>query len=395
METMTRKEEQELLAAVRETAWHVSSGCDPTDAVVKVAEDRSLTREHALRVAEAFNVNATLVQYKQASGEDRAEDFPLADPDKVIARLYPETIDSPVKAAALAWTPGSGAYVETRDFMLESLPAFCAQKAASGMTPAMLFDTIAADYRKEAAAFDRAKSELGQAAAALEETVDKLASYFTALGTGDSSELPEDVREMVADRIPALRKEGYASIGTWKPALDAAYAARTRYIAVASKAASAEESLEKLADLVAVRVEAIKRAEGGMLGAGVAGAVVNEMLTPVDKDKAERKMDIEMADPSFTGARKGMQAQVMLKDLVENDEVLRHAPQEEVVRAFNDIARLTPAVAEQPMLMRAYLRRVVESRGMDPFDLHDLVKTERDLKSTAAPAAIEDEVVTQ
>ena len=394
METMTRKDEQELLAAVREVAWHVSQGDAPTDAVVKVAEDRSLTREHALRVAEAFNVSATLTQYKEASGASRADDFPLADPEAVLAKLYPESVDSPVKAAAATWTPGPEAYVETRDFMLGDIPTFSSKTASSGMDPAVAFDTIACDYRKEAAAFDRLKSGLGQCAEQLTEAVDKLASYFTALGTGDVSELPDDARELVVERIPGLRKEGYASIGAWKPALAALYARRSDYVKQAQLAADAEAGLEQLADMVVRRVQAVKRAEGGMLGAGAAGAVFNEMLAPADKAKAMNKVDVEMSDPEFMGERKAMQAQVMLKDLVEGDEVLRHAPQEEVVRAFNEIAQLAPTVATQPMLTRAYLRRIVESKGMDPFDIHQLVKTERDMRAPAPSGDAGDDVVT-
>ena len=132
MERMTRQQEAELLQAVREAAHHYVDGDSPVDAVVKVARARGLPREHVARVVEAFNVNTTLSHFQRTTGADKAAEFPTADLDAVFNKLYPETVDSPAKTAALTWAPGPEAYMETQDFMAAELPRFTNKRASRG-----------------------------------------------------------------------------------------------------------------------------------------------------------------------------------------------------------------------------------------------------------------------
>ena len=134
MERMTAAEEAQLVRAVREAAHHYINGDSPEDAVVKVARARDLPREHVARVVESFNVNTTLSHFQRARGPDKAAEFPTADLDKVYAKLYPETVDPPVKTAALSWAPGPESYEETQDFMSPEVPRFTDKRASRGMS---------------------------------------------------------------------------------------------------------------------------------------------------------------------------------------------------------------------------------------------------------------------
>lgn len=392
MQTMTRKDEDELVRAVREAAYHYVQGDTPVDAIVKVATARNMPREHVNRVVEAFNVNATLAHFQRAEGAEKAAEFPTADLDEVFDKLYPKEIDSPVKEAALTWTPGPESYMEHTDFMAEELPSFSDKRASRGMSEAQAIETVADEYRREVAMLDCERSTLGQFGEQLMEAVDKYASYFTPLDGHQVNEIEdENLRAFVVERVPQLRKQGVASVGNPEKALVRALAARDLYAKQAQLVAAAGTELEKGAALVTARISAVKEAgfAGGFTG-GLASAMLSD-ITDTDVSKSKDKINLRMSAPEVVAERKGIQTQAMLKTILEDDDVLKHAPQAEVVKAYNDLARVAPAVAANPMLLRGWMRRVVESRGLDPFDMHELVKTEKDLKKITVGGVDEEE----
>ena len=395
MQTMTRREEEELVTAVREAAYHYVQGDSPVDAVAKVASARNMPREHVTRVVEAFNVNATLAHFQRAEGAEKAAEFPTADLDAVFAKLYPKEMDAPVKTAALTWTPGPEAYMEHRDFMAEELPSFSDKRAGHGMSEAQAIETVADEYRREAAMLACERSTLGQFGEQLMEAIDKYASYFTPLDGHQLNEIAdENLRAFVVERVPQLRKQGVASIGRADGAFARALAARDLYAKQAQLVASASAELEKSASLVTERLSAVKEAglSGGIVG-GLTGSMLQD-VTDTDMSGSKDKITAQMAAPEVMAERKGIQTQAMLKTILEDDDVLKHAPQQEVVKAYNDLARVAPLVSAQPMLLRGWMRRVVESRGLDPFDMHELVKTEKDLKKTTMAGGSDEEEAT-
>ena len=385
MQTMTRREEEGLVRAVREAAYHYVQGDTPADAIAKVAAARNLPREHVTRVVEAFNVNATLAHFQRAEGAEKAAEFPTADVDEVFAKLYPKEMDAPVKTAALTWTPGPEAYMEHTDFMAETLPAFTDKRAGSGMSEAQAIETVADEYRREVAMLDCERSTLGQFGEQLMASVDKLASYFAPIDGADVKEIEdENLRAFIVERVPQLRQAGIASTGSWKQAYARACVARDAYAKQAELVSKAEIEIEKSAELVTARIAAVK--EAGVLLGGAAGGLTTAMIgdiTDTNTDSSKDKITAQLTAPDVMAERKAIQTQAMLKTILEDDDVLKHAPQAEVVKAYNDLSRVAPTVVGQPMLARGWLRRVVESRGLDPFDLHELVKTERDLKRNA------------
>lgn len=392
MQIMTRREEEDLVRAVREAAYHYVQGDTPVDAIVKVATARNMPREHVNRVVEAFNVNATLAHFQRAEGAEKAAEFPTANLDEVFDRLYPKEIDSPVKEAALTWTPGPEAYMEHTDFTAETLPSFSDKRASRGMSEAHAIETVADEYRREVATLTCARSTLGQYGEQLMEAIDKYAAYFTPLDGHAVNEIEdENLRAFVVERVPQLRKAGVASAGRTDGAYARALAARDLYAKQAQLVAAAEAELEKSAALVVERLAVVKGAgfAGGFTG-GLASAVLSD-ITDTNTSKDKDKINLQMSAPEVVAERKGIQTQAMLKTILEDDDVLKHAPQAEVVKAYNDLARVAPMVSANPMLLRGWMRRVVESRGLDPFDMHELVKTEKDLKKITVGGPDEEE----
>ena len=71
----------------------------------------------------------------------------------------------------------------------------------------------------------------GQCGERLQAAVNKYASYFTAVGADSPASIDDPgLRAVVVERVPQLRKQGLASLGSPEPALRAAVAARDQYI---------------------------------------------------------------------------------------------------------------------------------------------------------------------
>lgn len=385
MEKMTMDDERKLVTAVREALYYTEQGLAPDESIVKVAEARDLLPEQVRRVVEAFNVNATLKHFKSASGEQRADTFPTADADKVLGMLKPEKLATPGEKAASIWTPGDEAYLETSSFVEPELPALAEPRRTrtADMSAGDAMTTVMSDYAGVKAAAARAEADLDVAYEALAEAVDKVAECFTAIDA-DPSVLPEDFRMVVTDMVPALRVAGVtAHTSQWPARYAKAAEAREAYIQAGKRYADASEELRESGELLEARVEKLAGFTGGIVGGAIGNAVMADALDVPGSEAANAKIRGMLEDPEHLATRRGLQAQVMLKDFMSTDDVLRHAKQDEVLRAYNDIAQLAPTVAQQPMVMRGWMRKVVESRGLDPFDIHELVKTERSLRPAA------------
>jgi len=392
MEKMTQQDEQALLGAVKESARLIADGESPESAIAKVASDRNIAREHVKRVVEAFNVNATLSHFKNASGEERAGEFPTASVDGVFKAMYPEDQQTPVQKAASTWSPGPDAYVEYGDYMQLEFPDFGPQAVVGSNLPkSSAIDAIASDFRKEARAVEDLKSELGQRGENLVSTLDKLASYFTPVDAPALTDLPADIVPVIEERVLPLRQAGVSSRGDWGPALKQAQQAKQAYLETAQAVTKSSERLDELDRVTSERLEAVKEGKGNFL-TGVVGGLTSEVISPGAASTSKAAPNVaDFADPETTAEIKGIQAQSMLRTMMDEDPVLRSADTTSVLRAFNEISDLAPTVATQPMLARGWLRKVVETEGLEPFDIQQLVKAERDLRGMS----LEKDVVTR
>lgn len=396
METMTRSEERELMMAVREALGYVEDSgargcCSPSDAITKVASARNLPPEHIRRVVEAFNVSTTLAHFKEATGEDRAASFPLADADVVLSKLYPDNAQAPVKVASLLWCPGDEYYIETRDFVSPDLPAFgehATQKRASYFPSSAATETAISAYDQQKRASDLAHDELNLLEVKLAEAVGSLAECFTGQDA-DLSVLPTELRPAIEELIPGHRRAGRITSAGFAPRLAYANAVRDEFISKARKCAALSADVDVATTLFTSRLSKLATMVPSVVGSAIGGALMADALEVPSGAGAASRAQEALGDPDILAARKGMEAQVMLKRLVEDDEVLRHAPPASVVEAYNEISELAPAVAQNPMLARSWLRKVVEARGVDPFDVHEIIKTDADLRKSRVYGAME------
>lgn len=100
---------KKLHEAANDVYQAVVKGASPTDAVVKVAADLSMSRNWTQRLCEVTNRLLTLDYQAKAEPDKRANSHPLVDTDAVMAATFPTTVAG-TKAASVAVVvaPASG-----------------------------------------------------------------------------------------------------------------------------------------------------------------------------------------------------------------------------------------------------------------------------------------------
>jgi hypothetical protein len=143
-------------------------------------------------------------------------------------------------------------------------------------------------------------------------------------------------------------------------------------------------SLSADADYMAERVDPFKSMEGVLSDR-------RDALGQPDKKKMTADLEDELNTYELSSERKALDTQIMLYDFMKNDEVLRRADPSTVISAFNEISRLAPYTAEKPALMRSLLRRSVEARGLDPFELKNVTDIEKTVRQQSRPVTATEE----
>ena len=81
--------QEQLMAALKDAVGHFNNGMDPTDAVVKTAQDCGFNIDQAQRLAEIFNTAKSIHHFhKHANQDTKAQKFELVDSDAVVVRLF-------------------------------------------------------------------------------------------------------------------------------------------------------------------------------------------------------------------------------------------------------------------------------------------------------------------
>src|SRR5882724_10107940 len=101
MKSLQKAAEAGLLEAVKKIAELVNMGDDPTDAVVKVASERELSKGFLPLICSAYNTGVINAQRKSAfSILEKFADVPLADAKVAEERLFPADILTPAQLMA-------------------------------------------------------------------------------------------------------------------------------------------------------------------------------------------------------------------------------------------------------------------------------------------------------
>jgi hypothetical protein len=112
-------------------------------------------------------------------------------------------------------------------------------------------------------------------------------------------------------------------------------------------------------------------------------SLFQKTFEPGNPEQAVSDAWLKLDDPSHLADIQRVRAQVQLRDLMQDDVIGSHDP-EEVFKAYNDIAASAPRLARQTGPMRALLRRHLQ-RHVEPFEAKELLDMEKSVKDTESP----------
>ena len=130
-----------------------------------------------------------------------------------------------------------------------------------------------------------------------------------------------------------------------------------------------------------------KEAAGLLTGALIGGGAKPAMEALIGGEGRRRKVEEtedQLAAPQHENELRKIRAQVMLTEMMSDSEnpISGHDP-EEVLAAYNDLARLAPRLAEQPAAMQPLLAKRLAG-NVEPFEVKEIGEMEKSLASTQA-----------
>jgi len=99
-------------------------------------------------------------------------------------------------------------------------------------------------------------------------------------------------------------------------------------------------------------------------------------------DDAAKSMQKKLLDPMHEASMRKIRTQALLTQMLSDEVIGSYAPAE-VLKAYNEIQSLAPRLSEQPLALRALLRRRLQG-GLEPFEAKELVDAERKFMQTVS-----------
>ena len=409
-ERLSEQDEQRLIGAVREAIAQTNGGADPNAALSKSASARNYNPEFVGRMVEIYNTSRTLAHLKQTKNAERAADFPMASCDKVLRTMFPK------KADVTDLPQGVGEMGKAADFMVvrcDESPAM--EKAAhylpdGGLKVKKVMDKLA-DMKRELIDL---RTKMAGLRGKREEALIKLADYFRRPGHLPFAEVDSCMQSMFGKAGALTMDVVWGASGTprgEKRAADAGgprladmskepYDQVGRFVELSgmlAKVANDHKQLEM--DIGDLDKEFKGRLANFRKGAGLMDAVLGGMTADALKgspayggtgsvpgQKALGEAISAATDPGHENVIKSIETESMLQGLIAKDPVISKYDPADVVDAYNEIAQFAPSSATQPVILRGYLRRMLESspnvqgRSMEGFEAGQLADIESKMR---------------
>jgi hypothetical protein len=415
MERMSKEAENRILDAVQSVTAAVSEGSDPTDAVVKIAQELQLPIGHARVLANAYNVaESTYVRQQGNSVLEKAAVFAMADPEEIVRRLTPEiktaaareyeTLVSAEYSRSPSWldTPTMTKSAELH-IPLQPRPA------ATGMTVKQAQQRI----RNREQNIELLRRHASGYKTALAHGLDDLAVWFagahpaayaTAVKMAEARMpgAPVLLLKRVAASHPHFAKA--AALPEWQQfdAKREPYRTLQKLADTAHSAIAADEAVKLAmethviltdeemipltgkAPLTHGLIDPLEKVANiiPFMGANMARDVVGSIargIAPPDKDKLVQKQMQAIGSPEHEQKMQDISTQSMLHDLLANDEVVSGYDPFEVTNAYNNLSQIAPRTAQHPLAVQAMLRKQLSQGSLDPFEVEQAIKMEGQL----------------
>lgn len=424
MDKLSKDDEKRVMGAMERVVSLTNGGSTPNDALFKVASEEKFSPPFVQRMVEAYNTSKTLSHFKHASGDDKAENFPIADAVTVLDRMYPEKVASPFEKNASVYIPEELTRPEEVDFM----------KKASAPLPRLevaAYDLI----DKTAKAINRYDGLVAKVAAArsdyriafldMVDHVKAAAQYFKQIShepfesvemkvAADFGDVGRGIMEMVYQMgnltekraSEVLQRFSYTA-NQWPFAqITAAIKQADKVIDAGEKVVEAENTAETFRKSAGIPAPPSASPdppkEESVLGGGLArpfdkGASLLEDILGTkllvqggqsalglsgDSESAKRKATSEVFDPMHEAKLQSIGTQSMLNDFLSNDPIISAHDPDTVLNAYNNIAKLSPTAAGQPTLMRGMIRRMLTQENvLEPHEAGQLADIEGKMRT--------------
>lgn len=407
----------------------IDNGENPNDAAVKAAQFHGVPAAHVPLLCRTLN--AALVEGSRktaATASERLNDFPLIDPDAVLAAI--KTAQTHQKQAAIipiafdpnappgSWYTGQARY-EKAAKMVRHKPFPVEPKPVEEVKPFTF-----KDQKKLGDKAKKAAQELGEVAIHARnrrnELLVKIAAWFNrkdqltgfksamdvatlALGE-EAAHVFDDMKKMLSRTITEkaasvvpfdAKQEPYCMIGEAaecekkaKQAIESSLILHgiSKKLRDPDFGLPQEKKAETLDDVVARLIDPAKQASmlgggGGGFGSGLVGGYVggrvSSLMEPEDPADNPAEPDI-----NHMAAVRSARVTSLLSDMLANDDVIRKFPPQEVLHHFNELSRTAPNASLDPSITRPLLRKRLEGgrNAIDPYDTDLLLKLEKQVR---------------
>jgi hypothetical protein len=445
LKQLSKEKETEVVAAIKEAIALTNGGMEPSSAITKIASQHKFTGELAQRMVEVFNNSKTLAMFKDAEF-DRTAEFEVADPNKVVTEMFPEHVKTSADNLIARQIPDAYSTVEQNfnkkashlpktelsehDYSLGMLiqHGFAGQAKDAQAIKAAEFDAYllndsimrnvsalttffkTAYHRPFAEVETDVVSVYGELGKQAMDLVWKLArmedrTYRTEKRASADPEKSHVVDEklmpfpIVTELVSKLTKLGVAQEGIehMKAASKDFWSKFENKLSMLKQSMAGEEARPDPFDLMMKAAAAPfppteppkpkKGAKGARGAAGKPGpagppGAPSQAPTYTPSTVYTSPEIVNMLDPDFDTQMKSIQMSTMITDLMSNDEELSQADPEKVISLYNDIAKLAPTLATEPLAMRGLLRYYIKGGDMDRFELNNIVDLEKKLKES-------------
>lgn len=397
---ITHESEDRLLRTVSAAIGYHNSGTPASAAMAKAASLEGLNMDFTKRAIHTFNVSKTLKHFKdnREDGEKRASSFDKADPEEVFALML-NNIPTDIGTKAASVREG-----EMRDFAtirrddMPSMVKTAYEKPLGEISDARLkINRVLGEKKREVA---RVKSASLQVSDRQRDSFLKLVDSFRISGSYAYPTFRKEAADRYGDCVEPLLKALDCRVGKQGLTSKDFMAAKKAFdmfdtlLATIDESSAAETNLKKAQaelDEMQGKVDALWKAPITKEAAPSGGGFLGDFL---DKYIGGPPSGAKVKDTGFGDKVRAIGSQAELTRLLSTDTVLSQYDPGEVQMQYNELVRTTPDIANRPAILRAQLRKSMESSAnpmgganMDPFEMGQLAKTMKDLRTTAPSSA--------
>jgi hypothetical protein len=408
---ITPENKERLMTLVNKVANYVREGVEPTDALTKAAAEGDYPSDYILRAAEAYNGAAHLSHFKAAARDERGNSFPLADGYEATRRVMEKAaqLQTNVQHDEFAYLKESKSYFDVSvedDFLF-------AEKQASAPTLNKLMKQASMLENKEKLAIANAQLAYSNACESLARSIEAFHSK-TANATEHrraywAKELLERHGKKALDVISLATRVTGAECEKIASQTVGIYSLGVEYIDdLDSIVRNYKQSMlfgEKLAQ--AECDSYINKLERDRLMNDLAGVKkakflfditdeANNLFTGKDLDHKAIEQDAlnSIVDPSYLSESTNINKALMVHKLLNTDEIISKHPAEEIDQALNEIYAIAPTAAQYEPLMRAMLRKRLETgEQIDDFSLNQMIAMDEKMRDNTKELRIAPKII--